>query len=74
MERFSSARLRTVLRSALQAAVTDLTAYRRQQSKTLGKRKTELATKQDRLLNAYVADTNAKGTPSFKSTTRRPAA
>ena len=44
-------------RTELRAAVTDLTAYRRQQSKTLSKRKTELATMQDRLLNAYLAGT-----------------
>jgi len=44
-------------RTELGAAVTDLTAYRRRQSKSLAKRKTELATMQDRLLNAYLAGT-----------------
>ena len=37
--------------------MTDLTAYRRRQATTLAKRKTELATMQDRLLNAYLAGT-----------------
>jgi len=45
------------LRTELGAAVTDLTAYRRRQSKSLAKRKTELATMKDRLLNAYLAGT-----------------
>ncbi|MEX0937323.1 MAG: recombinase family protein [Pirellulales bacterium] len=44
-------------RTELHAAVADLTVYRRQQSKSLAKRKTELATMQDRLLNAYLAGT-----------------
>ncbi len=44
-------------RTELRAAVTDLTAYRRRQSTSLAKRKTELATMQDRLLNAYLAGT-----------------
>src|SRR5690606_22161100 len=39
------------------AAVTDLTAYRRRQAGALSKRKSELATMQDRLLNAYLAGT-----------------
>jgi hypothetical protein len=37
--------------------VTDLTAYRRRQATSLAKRKTELVTMQDRLLNAYLAGT-----------------
>ena len=37
--------------------MTDLTAYRRRQATSLAKRKTELATMQDRLLNAYLAGT-----------------
>ena len=44
-------------RGELRAAVSDLTAYRRRQSTSLAKRKTELATMQDRLLNAYLAGT-----------------
>ena len=44
-------------RTELRAAVTDLTAYRRRQSKSLAKRKTELASMRDRLLNAYLAGT-----------------
>jgi len=44
-------------RSELCAAVSDLTAYRRRQSTSLAKRKAELATMQDRLLNAYLAGT-----------------
>ena len=44
-------------RSELSAAVTDLTAYRRRQATSLAKRKSELTTMQDRLLNAYLAGT-----------------
>jgi hypothetical protein len=44
-------------RTELRAAATDLTAYRRRQATSLGKRKSELATMQDRLLNAYLAGT-----------------
>jgi len=55
--RLATPELAAWFRTELRAAVTDLTAYRRQQSKTLGKRKTELATMQDRLLNAYLAGT-----------------
>ena len=54
-------------RTELRAAVTDLTAYRRQQSKTLAKRKTELATMQDRLLNAYLTGTVDEGAYKAKS-------
>lgn len=44
-------------RSQLGDAVTDLTAHRRRQATALAKRKSELATMQDRLLNAYLAGT-----------------
>jgi hypothetical protein len=44
-------------RTELRAAATDLTAYRRRQATSLAKRKSELATMQDRLLNAYLAGT-----------------
>lgn len=44
-------------RTELRSAVTDLTAYRRRQATALAKRKSELATMQDRLLNAYLAST-----------------
>ena len=44
-------------RSELFAAATDLTAYQRRQATSLAKRKSELATMQDRLLNAYLAGT-----------------
>jgi site-specific DNA recombinase len=44
-------------RTELSSAVTDLTAHRRRQSTALAKRKAELATMQDRLLNAYLAGT-----------------
>lgn len=44
-------------RAELSSAVTDLTAHRRRQATSLAKRKTELATMQDRLLNAYLAGT-----------------
>ena len=44
-------------RDQLHAAVDDLTDYRRRQSKSLTKRKTELTTMQDRLLNAFLAGT-----------------
>lgn len=45
------------VRTALQAAVLDLTAYHRRQAKALAKRKSELAAMQDCLLNAYLAGT-----------------
>ena len=41
----------------LSDAVNDLTAYQRRQATSLAKRKSELATMQDRLLNAYLAGT-----------------
>ncbi|MCO6454835.1 MAG: recombinase family protein [Pirellulaceae bacterium] len=44
-------------RTAVSAALDDVTAYQRRQVTTLAKRKTELATMQDRLLNAYLAGT-----------------
>ena len=44
-------------RTALQAAVLDVTANQRRQTASLAKRKAELATMQDRLLNAYLAGT-----------------
>jgi site-specific DNA recombinase len=44
-------------RTELRAAATDLTAYRRRQATSLAKRKSELATMRDRLLNAYLAGT-----------------
>ncbi len=47
-------------RREIRAAVTDLTAYRRRQSQTLAKRKTELVAMQDRL-NAYLAGTGNGG-------------
>jgi hypothetical protein len=55
--RLPSPEIATWFRTALQAAVTDLTAHRRRQATTLAKRKAELATMQDRLLNAYLAGT-----------------
>jgi site-specific DNA recombinase len=55
--RLATPELAAWFRSELQAAVTDLTAYRRRQSTSLVKRKTELATMQDRLLDAYLAGT-----------------
>ncbi len=55
--RLASPELAAWLRTELQEAVTDLTAYRRQQASSLAKRKRELATMQDRLLNAYLAGT-----------------
>jgi site-specific DNA recombinase len=44
-------------RSALQAAALDVTANQRRQTASLAKRKAELASMQDRLLNAYLAGT-----------------
>ena len=42
-------------RKALSAAYSDITTHQRQQRATLTKRKSELATMQDRLLNVYLA-------------------
>ncbi len=44
-------------RTALSAALGDVTAYQRRQGTALAKRQSELATMQDRLLNAYLAGT-----------------
>ena len=55
--RFTSLEIASWFRSELRAAVDDLTSYRRHQAASLAKRKTELATMQDRLLNAYLAGT-----------------
>jgi site-specific DNA recombinase len=55
--RLPSPEIAAWFRTALQAAVTDLTAHRRRQGTSLAKRKAELATMQDRLLNAYLAGT-----------------
>jgi site-specific DNA recombinase len=44
-------------RTALQAAVTDLTASQRRQTTSLTKRKSDIAAMQNRLLNAYLAGT-----------------
>jgi hypothetical protein len=46
-----------IVRTEIRAAVDDLTSYQRRQAASLAKRKTELATMQDRLLNAYLAGT-----------------
>jgi hypothetical protein len=44
-------------RTHLGDAITDLTSHRRRQATILTKRKSELTTMQDRLLNAYLAGT-----------------
>lgn len=44
-------------RSSLGDAISDLTAHRRRQATALTKRKSELATMQDRLLNAFLTGT-----------------
>ena len=44
-------------RSALEAAVLDVTANQRRQTASLARRQTEVAVMQDRLLNAYLAGT-----------------
>ncbi len=54
-------------RTALQAAVTDLTATQRRQATTLSKRKSEFAAMQNRLLNAYLAGTVDEATYMAKS-------
>lgn len=51
------AELAAWFRNNLTDAVSDLTAHRRRQATALTKRKSELATMQDRLLNAYLAGT-----------------
>ena len=55
--RMASPEVASWFRRELEAAVTDLTAHRRQQTATLAKRRSELATMQDRLLNAYLGGT-----------------
>jgi site-specific DNA recombinase len=54
-------------RSALQAAVLDVTANQRRQAASLAKRKAELAGMQDRLLNAYLSGTVEEVVFSAKS-------
>jgi site-specific DNA recombinase len=54
-------------RTALQAAVLDVTANQRRQSASLAKRKAELVAMQDRLLNAYLAGTIEEVVFSAKS-------
>jgi site-specific DNA recombinase len=53
--RMPSPEVASWFRTELCAAVRDLTGYRRQQATALSKRKSELATMQDRLLNAYLS-------------------
>ncbi|HUE72044.1 MAG TPA: recombinase family protein, partial [Pirellulaceae bacterium] len=55
--RLPTPEIATWFRSALQAAVLDVTANQRRQTTSLTKRKAELAAMQDRLLNAYLAGT-----------------
>jgi DNA invertase Pin-like site-specific DNA recombinase len=55
--RFASPEIASWFRTEIRAAVDDLTSYQRRQAASLAKRKTELATMQDRLLNAYLAGT-----------------
>ena len=55
--RFPNSELAAWFRSELSAAVEDMTAHERRQAAALAKRKAELATMQDRLLNAYLAGT-----------------
>ena len=54
-------------RNELGAAINDLTGYRRRQAVLLAKRKTEFATMQDRLLNAYLAGTVEEAAYKAKS-------
>ena len=55
--RLPTPEIATWFRSALQAAVLDVTSYQRRQVAALTKRKAELTAMQDRLLNAYLAGT-----------------
>ena len=55
--RLATPELASWFRTELVAAVSDLTAYRRRQSTSLAKRNSELATMQNRLLNAYLVGT-----------------
>lgn len=54
-------------RSQLSDAISDLTAHRRRQATMLAKRKSELATMQDRLLNAFLAGTVEEAVYKAKS-------
>jgi site-specific DNA recombinase len=54
-------------RTELCAAVADLTTQRRRQATSLAKRKSELSTMQDRLLNAYLAGTVEEAVYKAKS-------
>lgn len=53
--RFASSEIADWFRTEIRSAVDDLTSYQRRQASSLAKRKAELATMQDRLLNAYLA-------------------
>src|SRR4029450_5648125 len=55
--RLPTPEIATWFRSALQAAVLDVTSHQRRQAAALAKRRSELAAMQDRLLNAYLAGT-----------------
>jgi len=55
--RMPSPELATWFRTALTAAVDDLTSHQRRRAAVLTKRKSELATMQQRLLNAYLTGT-----------------
>lgn len=57
----------TWFRSALQAAVLDVTSHQRRQAAALTKRKSELTAMQNRLLNAYLAGTVDEVTFSAKT-------
>jgi site-specific DNA recombinase len=65
--RMPSPEIAAWFRTALQVAVTDLTANKRRQVTALAKRKSELATMQDRLLNAYLGGTIDEATFRTKS-------
>jgi site-specific DNA recombinase len=52
--RMPSPEIATWFRKELHAAVSDLTVHRRRQEQLLAKRRSEIATMQDRLLNAYL--------------------
>ncbi len=54
---FASSEVASWFRTELRAAVSDLTAHRRRQETSLAKRRSELASMQNRLLNAYLAGT-----------------
>ena len=65
--RLPTPEIATWFRSALQAAVLDVTSHQRRQAAALTKRKAELAAMQDRLLNAYLAGTVEETVYSAKS-------